>query len=122
MRGYFLAIPTYWTYPGGKARRKSSLITPRPWTRRDAPPDPGELNPLAGGGVEVGVVVAATARLWRRQWRPGPEVIGSPRSPPGKVVCGLASQHPSGLLPDPRAGGVVPCCPWPVMPRFETLP
>jgi hypothetical protein len=62
MRGYFAAIPTYWTYPGGEGPEEIVFDHPTPLD------SPGtlrrtleSLTPLAARGVGVGVVVAATA-------------------------------------------------------------
>ena len=62
MRGYFVAIPTYWTYPGGEGPEEIVFDHPTPLDT------PGTLRrtlesliPLAARGVEVGVVAAATA-------------------------------------------------------------
>ncbi len=62
MRGYFVAIPTYWTYPGGEGPEAIVFDHPTPLDT------PGtlrrtleSLTPLAARGVEVGVVAAATA-------------------------------------------------------------
>jgi hypothetical protein len=62
MRGCFVAIPTYWTYPGGKGPEEIIFDHPTPLN------SPGTLRrtlesliPLAAAGVEVGVVAAATA-------------------------------------------------------------
>ena len=62
MRGYFAAIPTYWTYPGGEGPEEIVFDHPTPLDT------PGtlrrtleSLTPLAAAGVEVGVVAAATA-------------------------------------------------------------
>jgi len=62
MRGYFVAIPTYWTYPRGKGPEEIVFDHPHaPGHLGDAAPDPGELNPLAAAGVEVEVSVVAAA-------------------------------------------------------------
>jgi hypothetical protein len=64
MRGYFVAIPTYWTYPGGQGPEKIVFDHPTPLD------GPGtlrrtleSLTSLAAAGAEVvvGVVAAATA-------------------------------------------------------------
>ena len=64
MRGYFVAIPTYWTYPGGEGPEEIVFDHPTPLDT------PGTLRrtlesliPLAARGaeVEVSVVAAATA-------------------------------------------------------------
>jgi len=62
MRGYWVAIPTYWTFPGGEGPEEIVFDHPTPL---DAP---GTLRrtleslmPLAAQGVEVVVVAAATA-------------------------------------------------------------
>ncbi|MDP2046418.1 MAG: hypothetical protein Q8L00_09430 [Deltaproteobacteria bacterium] len=62
MRGYFVAIPTYWTYPGGQGPEEIVFDHPTPL---DAPGTLRRtlesLTPLAAAGAEVGVVAAATA-------------------------------------------------------------
>ena len=62
MRGYFVAIPTYWTYPGGEGPEEIVFDHPTPL---DAPGTLRRtlesLTPLAAGGVEVGVSVVAAA-------------------------------------------------------------
>jgi hypothetical protein len=62
MRGYWAAIPTYWTHPGGEGDEAIVFDHPTPLDT------PGtlrrtleSLTPLAARGVEVGVVAAATA-------------------------------------------------------------
>jgi hypothetical protein len=62
MRGFFAAIPTYWTFPGGDGPEEIVFDHPTPLD------SPGTLRRtleslavLAARGVEVGVVVAATA-------------------------------------------------------------
>jgi hypothetical protein len=62
MRGYWVAIPTYWTFPGGEGPEEIVFDHPTPLDT------PGTLRrtleslmPLAAQGVEVVVVVAATA-------------------------------------------------------------
>ena len=62
MRGYFVAIPTYWTYPGGQGPEEIVFDHPTPL---DAPGTLRRtlesLTSLAAAGAEVGVVAAATA-------------------------------------------------------------
>jgi hypothetical protein len=62
MRGYWAAIPTYWTYPRGGGPEEIVFDHPTPL---DAPGTLRRtlesLTPLAAQGVEVGVVAAATA-------------------------------------------------------------
>ncbi len=62
MTGFWVAIPTYWTYPGGKGLEAVIFDHPTPLD------SPGTLRrtlesliPLVSPGVEVGVVAAATA-------------------------------------------------------------
>jgi hypothetical protein len=62
MSGYWVAIPTYWTYPGGEGPEEIVFDHPTPLDT------PGTLRrtlesliPLASRGLEVGVVAAATA-------------------------------------------------------------
>jgi hypothetical protein len=62
MRGYWVAIPTYWTYAGGEGPEEIVFDHPTPLDT------PGTLRrtleslmPLAAQGVEVVVVAAATA-------------------------------------------------------------
>jgi hypothetical protein len=83
MRDYWVAIPTYWTYPGGEGAAEIVFDHPTPL---DAP---GTLRrtlesliPLAAPGVEVGVVVAATApALEAEAARRVREVLESPPLP-----------------------------------------
>ncbi len=83
MRGYFVAIPTYWTYPGGEGPEAIVFDHPTPLDT------PGtlrrtleSLTPLAARGVEVGVVAAATApALEAAVARRVREVIESPPLP-----------------------------------------
>jgi hypothetical protein len=83
MRGYFVAIPTYWTYPGGEGPEAIVFDHPTPLDT------PGtlrrtleSLTPLAARGVEVGVVAAATAPgLEAKVTRRVREVIESPPLP-----------------------------------------
>ena len=109
MRGYFVAIPTYWTYPGEGGPEEIVFDHPTPL---DAPGTLRRtlesLTPLAAAGAEVlvSVVAAATApALEAAVENRVREIIESPPLP-GEIVCGLASQHPPGLLPDPGADGV----------------
>jgi hypothetical protein len=62
MTGFWVAIPTYWTYPGGAGPEELVFDHPTPLD------SPGTLRrilesliPLVSPGVEVGVVAAATA-------------------------------------------------------------
>jgi hypothetical protein len=62
MTGFWVAIPTYWTYPGGEGPEELVFDHPTPLD------SPGTLRrtlesfiPLVTPGVEVGVVAAATA-------------------------------------------------------------
>jgi hypothetical protein len=62
MRGYWVAIPTYWTFPGGEGPEEIVFDHPTPLDT------PGTLRrtleslmPLAAQGLEVVVVAAATA-------------------------------------------------------------
>jgi hypothetical protein len=83
MRGYWVAIPTYWTYPGGEGTEAIVFDHPTPLDT------PGTLRrtlesliPLAAQGVEVGVVAAATAStLEAAVARRVQEVIESPPLP-----------------------------------------
>jgi hypothetical protein len=83
MRGYWIAIPTYWTYPGGAGPEEIVFDHPTPLDT------PGTLRrtlesliPLAARGVEVGVVVAATApALEDEAARHVRDVIDSPPLP-----------------------------------------
>ena len=83
MRGYWVAIPTYWTYPGGAGPEEIVFDHPTPLDT------PGtlrrtleSLTPLAARGVEVGVVAAATApALEAAVARRVREVIESPPLP-----------------------------------------
>jgi len=80
MRGYFVAIPTYWTYPGGQGPVEIVFDHPTPL---DAPGTLRRtlesLTPLAAAGAEVGVVAAATApALEAAVTRRVREVIESP--------------------------------------------
>ena len=85
MRGYFVAIPTYWTYPGGEGPEEIVFDHPTPLDT------PGtlrrtleSLTPLAARGaeVEVSVVAAATApALEAAVARRVREVIESPPLP-----------------------------------------
>lgn len=83
MHDYWVAIPTYWTYPGGEGTE--TLVFDHP-TPLDAP---GTLRrtlesliPLVKAGVEVGVVAAATApALEAAVERRVQEVISSPPLP-----------------------------------------
>src|SRR4030042_102428 len=62
MRNYLVAIPTYWTYPGGGGAEEviydhpSPLDTPGTWRRA-----PESLAPLVTAGVRVAVVAGASA-------------------------------------------------------------
>jgi hypothetical protein len=83
MRGYWVAIPTYWTYPGGKGPEEIVFDHPTPL---DAPGTLRRtlesLTPLAAHGAEVGVVAAATApALEAAVARRVREVIESPPLP-----------------------------------------
>ena len=85
MRGYFVAIPTYWTYPGGAGPEEIVFDHPTPL---DAPGTLRRtlesLTPLAARGVEVevSVVAAATApALEAAVARRVREVIESPPLP-----------------------------------------
>ena len=111
MRGYFVAIPTYWTHPGGEGPEEIVFDHPTPLDATGTLRRTLEsLTPLAAAGVEVvvSVVAAATApALEAAVERPGPGSHRVPAAPlPGEIVCGLASRHSSGLLPDPGADGV----------------
>jgi len=83
MRGYWAAIPTYWTYPGGEGPEEIVFDHPTPLDT------PGtlrrtleSLTPLAAQGVEVGVVAAATApALEAAVARRVREVVESPPLP-----------------------------------------
>jgi hypothetical protein len=83
MRGYFVAIPTYWTHPGGEGPEAIVFDHPTPLDT------PGtlrrtleSLTPLAARGGEVGVVAAATApALEAAVARRVREVIESPPLP-----------------------------------------
>ena len=83
MRGYWAAIPTYWTYPGGEGPEEIVFDHPTPLDT------PGTLRrtlasvtPLAAQGVQVGVVAAATAAaLEAAVARRVREVIESPPLP-----------------------------------------
>lgn len=83
MTGFWVAIPTYWTYPGGEGPEELVFDHPAPL---DAP---GTLRrtlesliPLVSPGVEVGVVAAATAiSLEAAVERRVREVIASPPLP-----------------------------------------
>jgi hypothetical protein len=62
MRGYWVAIPTYWTYPGGAGPEEIVFDHPTPLdTSGTLRRTLESLTPLAARGVEVGVVAAATA-------------------------------------------------------------
>jgi len=93
MSGYLLAIPTYWTYPGGAGPEEIVFDHPTPL---DAPGTLRRtlesLTPLAAAGAEVCVVAAATApALEEAVARRVREVIDSPAlSYP--VRCFAASQ------------------------------
>jgi hypothetical protein len=101
MRGYFVAIPTYWTHPGGEGPEAVVFDHPTPLDT------PGTLRrtlesliPLASRGVavEVGVVAAATApALEAPVARRVREVIDSPSLP--YPVRLFAAPH-LGLLRD----------------------
>ncbi len=83
MHGFWVAIPTYWTYPEGAAAEDLVFDHPTPLDR------PGtlrrtleSLSPFIHDGVEVGVVAAATASgLDAAVERRVREVIESPRLP-----------------------------------------
>jgi hypothetical protein len=83
MTGFWVAIPTYWTYPGGEGPEDLVFDHPTPLDT------PGTLRrtlesliPLASPGVEVGVVAAATApALEAAVEHRVREVIGSPPLP-----------------------------------------
>lgn len=83
MTGFWVAIPTYWTYPGGEGPEDLVFDHPTPLDT------PGTLRrtlesliPLASPGVEVGVVAAATApALEAGVEQRVREVIGSPPLP-----------------------------------------
>jgi hypothetical protein len=83
MRGYWVAIPTYWTYPGGGGPEVIVFDHPTPLDT------PGtlrrtleSLTPLAARGAQVGVVVAATApALEAAVARRVREVIDTPALP-----------------------------------------
>jgi hypothetical protein len=83
MTGYWVAIPTYWTYPGGKGPEDLVFDHPTPLD------SPGTLRrtlesliPLVAPGVEVGVVAAAAApSLEAAVERRVREVIASPPLP-----------------------------------------
>jgi hypothetical protein len=92
MREYWVAIPTYWTYPGGEGAEEIVFDHPTPL---DAP---GTLRrtlesliPLAASGMEVGVMVAATApALEAAAARQVRELLDSPPLP-YPVRCFAAS-------------------------------
>ncbi|MBM4301596.1 MAG: hypothetical protein FJ121_08710 [Deltaproteobacteria bacterium] len=97
MRGYFVAIPTYWTYPGGEGPEEIVFDHPTPL---DAPGTLRRtlesLTPLAARGVEVGVVAAATApSLEALVARRVQEVMESPPLP--YPVRWFAASHLSRL-------------------------
>jgi len=99
MRGYFVAIPTYWTYPGGGGPEEIVFDHPTPL---DAPGTLRRtlesLTPLAAQGVEVevSVVAAATApALEAAVARRVREVIESPPLP--YTVRWFAASHLSIL-------------------------
>jgi hypothetical protein len=83
MRRYLLAIPTYWTFPGGQGPEEIIFDHPTPLD------SPGTLRrtldslaPLAGDGVQVAVVAAATAPALEAAVEDRvSEVIASPRLP-----------------------------------------
>ena len=83
MHGFWVAIPTYWTYPGGEGPEDLVFDHPTPLNT------PGTLRrtlesliPLVKAGVEVGVVAAATApALDAAVERRVREVIESPPLP-----------------------------------------
>lgn len=83
MTGFWVAIPTYWTYPGGEGLEELIFDHPTPLD------SPGTLRrtlesliPLVTPGVEVGVVAAATAvSLEEAVERRVREVIASPALP-----------------------------------------
>jgi len=83
MTGFWVAIPTYWTYPGGEGPEELVFDHPTPLD------SPGTLRrtlesliPLVTPGVEVGVVAAATAvSLEEAVERRVREVIASPPLP-----------------------------------------
>ncbi len=101
MRSCFIAIPTYWTHPGGDGLEEIVFDHPTPL---DTPGTLARtlesLAPLAAGGaeVEVGVVAAATApALETAVARRVREVIESPPLPyPVKL---FAASH-LGILQD----------------------
>ena len=97
MRSYWVAIPTYWTHPGGEGTEAIVFDHPTPLD------SPGtlrrtleSLTPLTSRGVEVGVVAAATApALEAAVGRRVREVIESPPLPyPVKL---FAASHLSTL-------------------------
>jgi hypothetical protein len=62
MRGYWVAIPTYWTFPGGEGPEEIVFDHPTPLdTTGTLRRTLESLMPLAARGVEVVVVAAATA-------------------------------------------------------------
>lgn len=83
MRGYGLAIPTYWTYPGSQGPEEVIFDHPTPLN------SPGTLRrtleslaPLVSQGVQVGVVAAATASSLEAQVESRVrEIISSPALP-----------------------------------------
>jgi hypothetical protein len=83
MRRYWLAIPTYWTHPGGQGREEVIFDHPTPLDT------PGTLRrtleslvPLVSEGVRVGVVAAAASPdLEREVERRVRKIIHSPPLP-----------------------------------------
>jgi hypothetical protein len=62
MTGFWVAIPTYWTYPGGEGPEELVFDHPTPLDSPGTLPRTLEsLIPLVSPAVEVGVVVATTA-------------------------------------------------------------
>jgi hypothetical protein len=105
MHGFWVAIPTYWTYPGGGGAEDLVFDHPTPLD------GPGtlrrtleSLSPFAHDGVEVGVVAAATAPgLDAAVERRVREVIGSPPLPYPVRLC--AASHLQILRDFCRARG-----------------
>jgi hypothetical protein len=105
MSGYWAAVPTYWTFPGGEGPEEIVFDHPTPLDQ------PGTLRrtlesliPLSSRGVEVGVVAAATASaLEAAVARRVREVIESPPLP--YRVRFFAADHLKALRDFCRAQG-----------------
>jgi len=105
MRGYWVAIPTYWTFPGGEGPEEIVFDHPTPLDT------PGTLRrtleslmPLAAQGVEVVVVAATTAPALEAAVESRVrEVLDTPPLPyPVRLV---AASHLKALQDFCRTGG-----------------